>query len=274
MVVNPSVATKEQLTVLCSMPGLAEDAVPLTMVAIPSGEFQMGSPDNEVGNYGDELPQHRVSVKPFLISQYPVTQAQWRCVAKNLPQVQIQLPPDPSSFKGDNLPVERVNWYEAAEFCARLTQATGRAYRLPTEAEWEYACRAGTTTPFHFGETISPKLANYCTTEAFADDSTGEYRGKTTPVGHFAGTNAFGLSDMHGNVWEWCEDHWHDNYEGAPTDGSAWLSEDKAFDRVLRGGSWFYLPRFCRSAGRDGYDPDYRNFNIGFRVACSSAKTL
>ncbi len=186
----------------------------LEMVAIPSGKFIMGAPEDEAERNRSEGPQHEVTVPPFFMGKYPVTQAQWRMVAQ-LPQVERELDPNPAYFTGDDRPVERVSWLDAEEFCLRLSAVAGRKYRLPTEAEWEYACRAGTTTPFHFGNTLSKRVANY------------DYkRQETTPVGSFAVANAFGLYDMHGNVWEWCLDHWHETYEGAPTDGSAWLDAD------------------------------------------------
>lgn len=151
-----------------------------------------------------------------------MTQAQWRAVA-GLPKRQIDLNSDPSSFKGDNLPVEQVNWLEAVEFCDRLSQFTGRSYRLPSEAEWEYACRAATTTPFYFGETITTDLVNYNGNYTYGSRPKGIYQEKTTVVGSFP-PNAFGLYDMHGNLYEWCADPWHDNYNSAPTDGSVWES--------------------------------------------------
>ena len=184
----------------------------------------------------------------------------------------LNLAPDPSEFKGDNLPVEQVSWEDAQEFCRRLSVKTGKDYRLPTEAEWEYACRAGTKTPFYFGETIAADLANYDARDAFGEGPTGEYRGKTTVVGSFP-ANAFGLYDMHGNVWEWCEDHWHETYVGAPEDGSAWISSDESKDpRVLRGGSWDLNPGGCRSAPRYGFAPDGGLDNVGFRVVCGLAR--
>jgi hypothetical protein len=171
---------------------------------------------------------------------------------------------------------------EAVEFCARLSRETGREYRLPSEAEWEYACRAGTTTPFHFGETISTDLANYCGEDrtingtlykgSYGDGSNGIYREQTTEVGSFS-ANAFGLYDMHGNVWEWCADHWHDSYDGAPTDGSVWLSENENTSRLLRGGSWGYDPFVCRSASRNDYSAEIRYVYNGFRVVCGELRT-
>ena len=197
-------------------------------------------------------------VPEFFMGKYPVTQAQWRFVAE-LPQVKEELKPDPSRFKGAERPVEQITWYEVVEFCDRLSVHTDRAYRLPSEAEWEYACRAGTTTPFHFGETITTDLANYRGTDwkeqgwsgSYGEGPKGEYREETTPVQHFGIANAFGLCDMHGNLYEWCADHWHGSYEGAPEDGSAWLSDKDNARRVIRGGSWLNDPRYCRSAYRN-----------------------
>jgi len=172
-------------------------------------------------------------------------------------------------------PVEQVNWYDAVEFCARLSKLTGREYRLPSEAEWEYACRAGTTTPFYFGETITGELANYNASKTYAGEAKGEYRGETTPVGQFP-PNAFGLYDMHGNVWEWCADTWHDNYDGAPRDGSAWLENGNDNRSPLRGGSWSYIPDVCRSAFRylSPFRRDLRFNVVGFRVVCVFGRTL
>ena len=239
------------------------NGVTLAMVSIPGGRFLMGSPETETGRKNNESPQHQVTVAPFFMGKYPITQGEWQAVAA-LPQVRYCLDPEPSYFKGENLPIECVSWYDAVEFCARVSKKTGRKYRLPSEAEWEYACRAGTTTPFHFGGTITPNLAN-CRA------------GKTTPVGYFNIANAFGLYDMHGNVWEWCADPWHDNYEGAPTDGSTWSDNSDNYrnpNRLLRGGSWGYSPVSCRSACRLNYLPgDRLNFNIGFRVVCAAAWT-
>jgi formylglycine-generating enzyme required for sulfatase activity len=252
---------------------LSENIPALEMIAIPAGEFQMGSPENEPRRYGDESPQHLVTVPPFFISKYPVTQAQWQFVAA-LPKVKRSLKSQPSHFKGGSRPVEQVSWQEAVEFCARLSKYTGREYRLPTEAEWEYACRAGTRTPFYVGETITGELVNYDATVTYAAEPEGEYREQTTDVGMFP-PNAFGLYDMHGNVWEWCLDHWHNNYEGAPKDGSAWIDETQAEEasHVLRGGSWNDNPRNCRSACRDLYS-DVRSDIIGFRVVCVPPRTL
>ncbi len=248
------------------------DEVVLEMVSIPEGSFLMGSPEGEPEQLESEGPQHEVNINLFFIGKYPVTQAQWRAVAA-LPQVSRKLKPNPSRFQGDDRPVEQISWLDAVEFCDRLSEHTNRPYRLPSEAEWEYACRAGTTTPFHFGETITTDLANYDGNYAYGAGSEGTYRQETTPVGSFGVANAFGLYDMHGNVWEWCLDHWHSNYEEAPTDGSAWLTEDENSPRLLRGGSWFTDPRDCRSAFRNGNYPDFDDY-FGLRVVCAASRTL
>ena len=246
----------------------------LEMVSIPGGTFLMGSPENEPNRSSQESPHHEVTVEPFFMGRYPITQIQWQFVAELMPRVNRELRPSPSRFSGSTRPVERVSWDEAVEFCARLSAHTRRTYRLPSEAEWEYACRAGTTTPFHFGETITPELANYDGTKTYNDGSKGEYRKSTTSVEHFEIANPFGLCDMHGNVFEWCQDYWHSNYEGAPTDGSAWLSANKDASRVRRGGSWNDIPVNCRSAYRSFNNPRDPYNLIGFRIVCSSPRTL
>ncbi|ASC73373.1 sulfatase-modifying factor protein [Halomicronema hongdechloris C2206] len=237
--------------------------ITLELVSIPAGEFLMGAPADEEGRSDDEGPQHRVQVPEFWMGKFPVTQAQYQAVTGK----------NPSKFKGENRPVEKVSWEDAVAFCQKLSEQTGRTYRLPSEAEWEYACRAGTTTPFHFGETITPDLANYNGNYTYGSGPKGTYRQKTTEVGRFP-PNAFGLYDMHGNVWEWCQDVWHSSYEGAPTDGSAWLKGGDQDRRVLRGGSWGAFPRYCRSASRLRYYPDNQYGSIGFRVVCSPPRTL
>ena len=249
------------------------NGVILEMVSIPGGTFKMGSPENEEGYHSSESPQHEVTVPPFFMGKYPVTQQQWRVVAA-LEKVNIDLKSDPSYFKADgstsltnNLPVECVSWNDAQEFCARLSRMANKTYRLPTEAEWEYACRGGTTTPFYCGETISTDLANYDGNYTYGQGQKGEYREKTTEVGKFP-ANPFGLYNMCGNVWEWCEDGWHENYINAPTDGSAWTSPSTEY-MLLRGGSWDNHAGRCRAANRHGYSRDIRNYYFGFRVVSS-----
>lgn len=253
------------------------DGVELEMVSIPGGKFTMGAPQEELESPEEERPQHLVTVKPFFMGKYPITQAQWRAIA-SLPKIKHDLDPDPSYFKGDNRPVERVNWYDALEFCDRLSKVTGRTYRLPSEAEWEYACRARTGTPFHFGATITTHLANYCGQDrkikdifykgTYGNESNGFYRQETTEVDTFP-ANTFGLHDMHGNIWEWCADYYHKKYHKAPSDGSIWLIHGNEEGRILRGGSWNLPPSICRSAYRFLGNPSSSNKNIGFRVVCS-----
>ncbi|MDJ0844833.1 formylglycine-generating enzyme family protein [Crocosphaera sp.] len=285
------------------------DDVPLEMVLIPDGTFIMGAPETEKGTRSNERPQHEVTISSFLMGRYPITQKQWKAIATRTDlKEEIDLEPDPSRFKDPYKgidrwlrPVEKVNWYEAVEFCQRLSKLTGRDYQLPSEAQWEYACRAGTTTPFHFGDTITTELANYRGTDdeelklsgSYGKGLKGKYREQTTPVGYFDVANAFGLSDMHGNVWEWCADDWHKNYTGAPTNGSAWVdydnyqnvnSETKGYsakkkqnkpNAVLRGGSWLEYPNNCRSALRGiFYVPRGIHLNnYGFRIVCVFERT-
>src|SRR5262249_2137913 len=196
------------------------DGVLLHLAEIPTGRFLMGAPAGEAESGDNERPQHWVSMSPFFMGVYPVTQEQWRAVVR-LPKVKCDLPGVHSRFKiswsiGDKRPVDEVSWLEAVEFCERLSRQTGKLYRLPSEAEWEYACRAGTTTPFHFGEAITPELANYDGQYPYGQAAKGQNRGETTEVGSFRVANDFGLYDMHGNVWEWCEDIYHDDYARAP----------------------------------------------------------
>ncbi|WP_088243450.1 caspase, EACC1-associated type [Calothrix rhizosoleniae] len=251
-------------------PGKAElfpedlgNGVILEMVKIPGGKFVMGSPENEPGSSNYERPQqHNVTIQPFFMGKYPVTQEQYEAImGKN-----------PSRFQGAKRakrPVECVTWHNAVEFCAKISKDTGKSYRLPSEAEWEYACRAGTTTPFHFGETITTDLANYNGNKTYGSAPKGQYRQQTTDVGSFP-ANAFGLYDMHGNVLEWCQDNWHGNYNGAPINGDAWVvgDNDNQSKRTLRGGSWNRTPVSCRSACRYGNNPFYSYSYIGLRVVC------
>jgi formylglycine-generating enzyme required for sulfatase activity len=264
-----------------------QQGIALPMLHIPAGRFLMGSPANELARFNDEGPQHEVQLKEFFLSQTPITQAQWRAVAqwqrREYEDGELwpeALDPDPVSkleeaerFLGEQRPVVNVSWLDALVFCQRLRLRTGKNYTLPSEAQWEYACRAGTTTPFHFGTTISTKLANYNDSEMFGDGEKGDYRQQTTDVLSLP-ANAWGLHDMHGNVWDWCADHWHGNYEGAPEDGRAWIDEDANENknemnrRLLRGGSWNGLPWCCRSAYRDNFHPGYRHYGFSFRVCC------
>lgn len=232
--------------------------VALHMVGVPAGSFEMGDPLMD-----DATPVHTVTLPGFLIGQTPITQAQWQAVMGT----------NPSRFQGfadsPQLPVERVSWEDAVEFCRRLSALSGDLYTLPSEAQWEYACRAGTTTPFAFGETITPDLANYDGYYSYANSPKGVRRQRTTPVGMFP-ANAWGLHDMHGNVWELCADHWHYNYQAAPGDGRPWLDENanEETSRLMRGGSWGSIPGSCRSAYRNGFHPDGRDGLLGFRVVC------
>ncbi len=282
--------------------GFTEDVgngVRLEMIEIPAGEFMMGSTDAEVetawaeAKNSDketklrwirvETPQHRVSVPAFAMGKYEITQGQYQAVmGKN-----------PSHFRGDDLPLDVVSWEDAVEFCLMLSAKTGRQYRLPSEAEWEYAARAGTTTPFAFGETITPQIVNHrglypygialkgtSWDEIFSvghkkarpriHTEKGTFRERTVSVGSLGVANAFGLYDLHGNVWEWCQDMWHDNYNGAPTDGAAWISGGDQQSRVLRGGSWYNYGWDCRSANRFNFAHGASSIDFGFRVVVSA----
>ena len=233
------------------------NGIVLEMVYLPGGTFMMGSPKNEEGRLDSQSPQHQVTVSAFWAGKYPITQAQWQAVMGN----------NPSGFQGKKRPVENVSWDDAVEFCGKLSLQTGKKYRLLSEAEWEYACRARTTTPFHFGETITPELANYNRYEPpYAKAATGLLRRETTDVGSFP-PNAFGLYDMHGNVAEWCSDTWHEDFNGAPTDGSSWETGTLRNTRVLRGGSFFSRAVACRSAYRVRELGDCGFTIMGFRVA-------
>jgi eukaryotic-like serine/threonine-protein kinase len=255
------------------------NGVSLAMVKIPAGKFMMGQTASEKQEllrvlkeddykafYANELPQHQVTLPEFYLGQTLVTQAQWQAIMGN----------NPASFKGDGkLPVDSVSWLDAIEFCRKLSQKTGRTYRLPSEAEWEYACRAGTTTPFAFGEAITPAVVNYNGNFPYSGAAKGEFREKTTPVGIFP-ANAFGLYDMHGNLWEWCLDEWVDNYNNAPVDGSARgdiNSRDSGKQRLLRGGSWFNGAWICRSANRSYRAASDRSNIYGLRVVAVASST-
>ena len=224
------------------------NSIGMEFVLIPAGEFKMGSPSDENDGAIDEGPVHHVTIrKAFYMGRYEVTQKQWCEVMRD----------NPSYFKGDDLPVEDVSWNDVQKFIRKLNKKEGTdRYRLPSEAEWEYACRAGTTTRYSFGDSES-RLDNY----AWYKDNSGS---KTHPVGKMK-PNPYGLYDMHGNVYEWVQDKWHSDYDGAPTDGSAWESGDDA-NRVLRGGSWHNNARYCQSADRNGVIPGAHHAGIGFRL--------
>lgn len=263
----------------------------IEMVDIPGGTFMMGTKPEDVQRFNlveelqryypescnrdlsnypckeevakwvlREQPAHPVTVNSFFIGKFEVTQKQWKEVAR-LPVVNIILNEDPSVHKGDNRPVETVSWREANEFCERLSRKTGRRYRLPTEAEWEYAARAGTQTQFPFGDNIQPGMANYRGWGQFGSAPRGIDRQTTVPVGSLGYANRFGLYDMTGNVWEWCLDRWHENYEGAPSDGKAWLEGGDREYRVVRGGSWWFIAYGCRSAYRNSREESQTSDN-------------
>lgn len=239
------------------------NGITIDLIGIPGGKFLMGSPESELERQANESPQHFVKIKSFLMAQYPITQAQWWAVMND----------NPSGFSDANVtkskkPVERVSWHDCILFCKKLAKLTRRVVRLPTEAEWEYACRGQTTTAFHFGVTISTDLANYNGEDIYGVGMKGRNRQQTTDVDCFS-ANSFGLYDLHGNVAEWCADTWHFNYQNAPKDGSVWVSGYDREMRVLRGGSWQHSPGSCRSAYRLKATPHERADNFGFRIALS-----
>jgi formylglycine-generating enzyme required for sulfatase activity len=263
------------------------EEIKIEMVDIPSGEFWMGSSDEEFSYFlnsakkdlkwsdkqvedflkvYDERPRHLVAIKAGYMSKHQITQVQYEYIMGN----------NPSSFSGSKyLPVDSISWDDAIEFCQKLSKKVDKNYTLPTESQWEYACRAGTYTPFYFDSSISPKMANYNCNYIYANQSQEEYpyRRETTPVGNFQQPNRFGLHDMHGNLREWCLDSWHKNYDGAPLDGSAWINvDDKQYmqERLLRGGSWSNAPRDCRSAYRYKNKASFRHNCNGFRIWLST----
>jgi formylglycine-generating enzyme required for sulfatase activity len=219
-----------------------DNSIGMKFTLIPAGEFYMGSEESAAE------PVHKVKINnPFYLGTYPVTQTEWKAIMGD----------EPSLFKGDDLPVEQVSWVDVQEFIKKLNEKEGtEKYRLPSEAEWEYACRAGTTTGYSFGDDES-KLGNY----AWYDDNSED---ETHPVGQKK-PNPWGLYDMHGNVWEWVQDRWHDSYDGAPTDGGAWEVGYGA-NRVIRGGRWYDDGGACPSASRDLYGPRDCGDNLGFRL--------
>jgi formylglycine-generating enzyme required for sulfatase activity len=240
------------------------------MVAVPAGEFMMGSPESERGRSSNEGPQRGVTFKePFAIGKFEVTFAQWdACAAEG----GCTHKPSDEGWGRGRRPVINVSWHDAMQFVAWLSRKTSRAYRLPTEAEWEYAARGVTKAsdphpPFATGATINYKQANYDANFTYGDGKMGVFRQKTLDVGTFP-RNAFGLHDMHGNVWEWVQDCYKESYRGAPTNGAAVTSVDCAL-RILRGGSWNYYPQLLRCAYRYATAPEIRLDMAGFRVARS-----
>ena len=238
------------------------NSVGMELARIPAGEFLMGSADDDPGAREDEKPRHPVRIpKPFYAGVYEVTQAEFeRVMAQN-----------PSSFTRRGVPVDNVSWYAAVEFCRRLSnlpaeKEAGRVYRLPTEAEWEYACRAGTTTVFHFGDSLSSTQANFNGEHPFGGAEAGPFLNRTAPVGSYE-PNAFGLYDMHGNLHEWCMDRFdRDSYRASPTDDPQ--GPRHGTSRVIRGGNWYSDGRDCRSAFRYADLPEGRFYALGIRVVC------
>ena len=249
---------------------------PIEMVYIEGGSFIMGSAIDEIGHKPCEEPRHRVTISSFYMSKYPITRIQWNAVAK-LPKFNKRL--GRCSYGGSDLqgvyrnafndqysdtPIP-TSWYDAKEFCDRLSTQTRLSFRLPSEAEWEYACRAGTSTPFHFGRYGSSDLANYKDV-AYGCDISGN--NKFLEIGYKA-ANQFGVYFMHGNICEWCLDDWHNNYNNAPTDGSAWVDQDDSLaEKVYRGGQHDFCPDMCRSASRCNIYGE--SAKIGFRIVCQS----
>ena len=227
--------------------------VTLQLVAIPGGSYLMGSPPGP--GYEDERPQHRVTVAPFLMGQFPVTQEQWQALMGQ----------HITRFHGPRRPVDSVSWVGATHFCERLAARTGRPYRLPSEAQWEYACRASTQAPFGYGLTLTSDVANYNGVFVYAQEPSGVYRHQTLDVGSLP-PNAWGLHDLHGNLWEWCADAWHADYTGAPSDERVWQGRGDEPYRVARGGSWHDVPDVCRSSTRLRYKASDGDEFMGFRV--------
>jgi formylglycine-generating enzyme required for sulfatase activity len=257
--------------------------VALDMVYITGGTFWMGTEDREIERlcklystdwFKREKPRIQVTIQPFFMGKFALTQQQYQAIMGE----------NPSSFKqGNNYPVESVSWHDAMEFCQKLSAKTGKTYTLPSESQWEYACRAMPSTPlpngegsiyplFYFGETITPDLVNYDGNYPYGNAAKGKYRKKTTSVDYFHPNN-FGLYNMHGNVWEWCLDDWEDNYHNKPNDGSPCLIlyKNDSNIKVLRGVSWNYYAWDCRSAARFGNSPAVRFNYIGFRLVCGGA---
>jgi formylglycine-generating enzyme required for sulfatase activity len=233
---------------------MSEPPAHSALIALPKGTFTMGDTGRDRFATDTERPAHRVTIAhAFALGGFPVTLAEYR-----------RFVPGHAEGEDERLPVANVTWEEAHAYCRWLAEREGKPFRLPAEAEWEYACRAGTQTPFSTGAGIDLSAANY-----LYDENGGRIGiGTRTPRGAYA-PNAFGLSDMHGNVCEWVEDVWHADYREAPADGSAWIGDGDPDRRVIRGGAWDYLPRLLRSAWRDWLFRDRSRDNVGFRVACT-----
>ena len=240
------------------------NSIDLEMVYIPTESFLMGTDPEEITKlnqkyntnyFNQEQQSDKEKLPEFYLGKFPITQAQYRAIMSD----------NPSCFQGNNLPVERVSWNNAVEFCQKLSEKTGKEYRLPSEHEWEYACRAGTKTPFYFGQTLTTDLANYNGIFNYANEPKGKHRERTTPVDSFL-PNAFGLHDMHGNVWEWCSDDVEDNHQHRT---NTMTVEDSSY-KIARGGSWYSDPVCCRSTYRQHISKEYRGNDIGFRVVCVS----
>jgi formylglycine-generating enzyme required for sulfatase activity len=229
--------------------------ISLDLLFIPGGTYRMGSVHNS-GN-SDEWPQHMVTIKPFMMGRFLITQGQWKAILRKLP---------PCRFKGNQLPLERVSWKDAQNFCTRLSRKMGQYFSLPSESQWEYACRAGMSTPFSFGETLTVEVANFNGEHTFGDEPRGFYRHTTNEEAAFP-PNAFGLYDMHGNLWEWCADNWLDDYSSSPGDDSSYHNIKSDY-RVARGGSWHEPPTLCRSASRLRVLQTDADEFMGFRVVC------
>jgi formylglycine-generating enzyme required for sulfatase activity len=269
---------------------LLPDGRPLELVQVPKDTYEIGSPETEVGReevYGGMdgvrnaalVEARRTATFPtgFLLARYPITQAQWSSLADSRYRIQWDLTADPAQHKGADRPVECVSWYDACEWCARLQRhleqglpGSSLRVRLPNESEWEAACRAGSSGAFHFGDTILPSWANYDGNDVYPGGCKGTYLNRTSEVGAYGLVNSFGLSDLHGNVWEWCEDIWHPSPLDGPRDGSAQLAPAVGLNekRLLRGGSWVHTPHRCRAALRYGRRPRHPSFTVGFRPGC------
>jgi formylglycine-generating enzyme required for sulfatase activity len=254
---NGEISTRRSGVVDCFTAKLNAE-IDLDLMLIPGGSFLMGDDDH----HQDEQPIHQVTVAPFLMGKYPITRAQYQAVMGDVAGIGLDA----------DYPIERVNWHDATEFCRKLSDQTGQQYSLPSEAQWEYACRANTTTIFYFGTTITPDLVNYNGEYPYNGAAPGKNRGQSTPVGTFP-ANSFGLYDMHGNVWEWCLDEYQPNYQTASIDGSA-VADPRSIDlnakRVMRGGSWDYVAKGCRSAVRCSLDATIRMPGCGFRVVLTT----